>query len=44
VQKEKDTSWEKMAVWYDSHLKSGSTYQQEVILPNLLRFDPYPIQ
>ena len=33
-----DTSWEKSADWYDSFLKEGEdTYQNKVILPNLLR-------
>ncbi len=33
----KDTSWEKHSRWYDEHLKGGDTYQEKVILPNLLR-------
>jgi ubiquinone/menaquinone biosynthesis C-methylase UbiE len=34
----KDTSWEKVADWYDTLLEGGKgTYQKEVILPNLLR-------
>ncbi len=34
----KDTSWEKVAGWYDEHLeKSADTYQSAVILPNLKR-------
>lgn len=34
----KDTSWEKSAEWYDALLTKGDTYQEKVILPNLLRF------
>jgi ubiquinone/menaquinone biosynthesis C-methylase UbiE len=34
----KDTSWEKVASWYDEHLEGGDdTYQAKVILPNLER-------
>ena len=33
----KDTSWGKVAGWYDSLLSGEGTYQKEVILPNLLR-------
>jgi len=34
----KDTSWEDQAAWYEALLKNPKgTYQQEVILPNLLR-------
>jgi ubiquinone/menaquinone biosynthesis C-methylase UbiE len=33
----KDTSWEKVAGWYDELLKGEGTYQKELILPNLLR-------
>jgi ubiquinone/menaquinone biosynthesis C-methylase UbiE len=33
----KDTSWERVAGWYDDLLKSEGTYQKELILPNLLR-------
>lgn len=33
----KDTSWEKVASWYDEHLEGGDTYQAKVILPNLMR-------
>jgi ubiquinone/menaquinone biosynthesis C-methylase UbiE len=33
----KDTSWEKVAPWYDEHLASDDTYHSKVILPNLLR-------
>lgn len=38
----KDTSWGKVAGWYDELLeKKDGTYQKEVILPNLLRLlDP----
>jgi ubiquinone/menaquinone biosynthesis C-methylase UbiE len=33
----KDTSWEKVAGWYDGLLSGEGTYQKELILPNLLR-------
>lgn len=34
----KDTSWEKVASWYDEHLEGeDDTYQAKVILPNLER-------
>ncbi len=33
----KDTSWGKVADWYDKHLKDDDTYHSKVILPNLLR-------
>jgi ubiquinone/menaquinone biosynthesis C-methylase UbiE len=34
----KDTSWEKVASWYDAHLEEDAdTYQAKVILPNLTR-------
>jgi ubiquinone/menaquinone biosynthesis C-methylase UbiE len=33
----KDTSWEKVAGWYNELLKGEGTYQKELILPNLLR-------
>lgn len=33
-----DTSWGKVASWYDSHLEKGSdTYHEKVVYPNLLR-------
>jgi ubiquinone/menaquinone biosynthesis C-methylase UbiE len=33
-----DTSWGGVAGWYDSHLeKSGDTYHEKVVYPNLLR-------
>lgn len=33
-----DTSWNKVAIWYDDLLESGAgTYQSDVILPNVLR-------
>ena len=35
--KRKNTSWDKVANWYDEVLKDGDSYQQKVILPNLLR-------
>jgi len=37
MSKHKDTSWDKVANWYDEVLKDGDSYQQKVILPNLLR-------
>lgn len=37
-QKNKDTSWNKVASWYDELLKNDDSYQAKVILPNLLRF------
>jgi ubiquinone/menaquinone biosynthesis C-methylase UbiE len=34
----KDTSWGKVAEWYDKHLeKTGDTYHEKVVHPNLLR-------
>lgn len=33
----KDTSWNKVSVWYDELLKNDDSYQAKVILPNLLR-------
>jgi ubiquinone/menaquinone biosynthesis C-methylase UbiE len=37
----KSTSWDKVAKWYDDLLSLEGTYQQEVILPNLMRLvDP----
>lgn len=33
----KDTSWNKVADWYDQLLKNDDSYQAKVILPNLLR-------
>lgn len=36
--KKKNTSWGKVAGWYDAHLEdSPDTYQSKVILPNILR-------
>lgn len=35
--KKQDTSWGKVAGWYDSLLSMEGTYQKDVILPNLLR-------
>jgi ubiquinone/menaquinone biosynthesis C-methylase UbiE len=35
--KNKDTSWNNVASWYDELLKSDDSYQSKVILPNLLR-------
>lgn len=34
----KDTSWNKVANWYDELLKNDDSYQAKVVLPNLLRF------
>ncbi|MDO8590658.1 MAG: class I SAM-dependent methyltransferase [bacterium] len=34
----KDTSWDKVAPWYDDLIESGDgTYQKDLILPNVLR-------
>jgi len=33
----KETSWGNVAGWYDELLEGGDTYQEKVILPNLLR-------
>jgi len=33
----KDTSWGEVAGWYDDMLAGDDTYQQKVILPNLIR-------
>lgn len=36
--KTKDTSWGKVAEWYDKHLEKGNdTYHEKVVHPNLLR-------
>ena len=36
--KNKNTSWENVAGWYDEYLENGKdTYQSKVILPNLIR-------
>ena len=37
TQKQKNTSWENVADWYDKLLGGEGTYQKELILPNLLR-------
>ncbi|MCX6754143.1 MAG: class I SAM-dependent methyltransferase, partial [Candidatus Nomurabacteria bacterium] len=37
MQNNKDTSWNKVASWYDELLKNDESYQAKVILPNLLR-------
>lgn len=38
MRQSKDTSWEKVASWYDDHLeKDDDTYQAKVVLPNLER-------
>jgi ubiquinone/menaquinone biosynthesis C-methylase UbiE len=43
--KKKSTSWDKVAKWYDDLLSLEGTYQQEVILPNVMRLvDPKPNQ
>ncbi|MEK7552065.1 MAG: class I SAM-dependent methyltransferase [Patescibacteria group bacterium] len=34
------TSWEPVAGWYDKMLKGEDTYQEKVVLPNLLRILP----
>jgi ubiquinone/menaquinone biosynthesis C-methylase UbiE len=36
-QKQKDTSWNKVASWYDELLKGDDSYQAKVIVPNILR-------
>jgi len=36
-QSKKDTSWNKVADWYDELLKKNDSYQAKVIVPNLLR-------
>ena len=33
----KDTSWGKVADWYDKHLDGDNTYHAQVVLPNLVR-------
>lgn len=33
----KDTSWGKVANWYDKHLDDENTYHAQVVAPNLLR-------
>ncbi|MCX6754353.1 MAG: methyltransferase domain-containing protein [Candidatus Nomurabacteria bacterium] len=38
ISKNNDTSWNKVADWYDELLKNDDSYQAKVILPNLLRF------
>ncbi|MBI4118161.1 MAG: class I SAM-dependent methyltransferase [Parcubacteria group bacterium] len=35
--KQTKTSWEESAEWYDEYLTGADTYQEKVILPNLLR-------
>lgn len=38
AQETRDTSWGKVAEWYDKHLEKGSeTYHEKVVHPNLLR-------
>lgn len=34
---DKNTSWEKVAGWYDRLLDTEGTYQKDLVLPNLLR-------
>lgn len=34
----KNTSWDKVAGWYDELVRNDDSYQAKVILPNLLRF------
>jgi len=36
--KNKDTSWNSVASWYDELLQNDDSYQAKVIVPNLLRF------
>lgn len=33
----KDTSWDRVAGWYDDYLKDEDSYQAQVIAPNLMR-------
>ena len=41
--KKSDTSWGKVADWYDDYLTNDDSYQKAVILPNLMRIlDPKP--
>jgi ubiquinone/menaquinone biosynthesis C-methylase UbiE len=35
--KQRDTSWNKSALWYDDLVESKGSYQVELILPNMLR-------
>jgi ubiquinone/menaquinone biosynthesis C-methylase UbiE len=37
MSKKKDTSWGKSADWYDKMLSNDDTFQNKVILPNLIR-------
>jgi len=37
IKNQKDTSWGNVAHWYNDLLKKENTYQNEVILPNLLK-------
>lgn len=37
MSKQRDTSWNNSAKWYDDLLEKGGTYQSDLILPNLLR-------
>ena len=37
MKQNKNTSWGKVANWYDSHLGDDNTYHAQVIAPNLLR-------
>lgn len=36
-QKNNKTSWGKVASWYDDYLSSPDSYQEKVVLPNLMR-------
>lgn len=38
AQNKKDTSWKKVAGWYDKTVKDDDSYQKNVISPNLLRW------
>ena len=35
--KYRDTSWNKVASWYDEVLKDDDSYQAKVVVPNLVR-------
>jgi ubiquinone/menaquinone biosynthesis C-methylase UbiE len=37
MKKQSDTSWNRVAGWYDNLLAGEGTYQKDLILPNLLR-------
>ncbi|HUX35525.1 MAG TPA: methyltransferase domain-containing protein [Candidatus Paceibacterota bacterium] len=40
MNEKKDTSWKKVAGWYDKTVKEGDSYQIKVIYPNLSRWIP----